>query len=106
MKIRDSVVGLIATRDFEVKHVVLQMAKYWKILPVEAVEFSLLYLEQARQKCIRPDSALGLKVKRDLFKISSKMFYRLSVRILFYLAFLDPRKLPAWMHDKFTLLPR
>lgn len=48
MKIREAVEGLIATRDFQVKHIALQMAKYWKRLPVEAAEFPLLYLEQAR----------------------------------------------------------
>lgn len=48
MKIRKAVVGLIAARDFQVKYIALQMAKYWKRVPREAAKFPLLYLEQAR----------------------------------------------------------
>jgi len=48
VKIREAVAGLIVTRDFQVKHIALQVAKYWKRLPGEGGEFPLLYLEQAR----------------------------------------------------------
>lgn len=58
------------------KCVALQMAKYWNKVPREAAKFPLLYLEQTRSICIRhnigrPSSTLGLKVKNDLFKVSS-----------------------------------